>query len=99
MGLPLKDISGFPEKIIQPLTGIKKEDEQALKLDFYNQGIDIMATKEIYFVKKKMINAILKLWRKYDRLNVQVDSREEAEQIADAIISASSTILEVKNKE
>lgn len=60
----------------------------------YNKAIDDQGKRKIGNNKEKAVNAILKLWRKYDRLKVQVDSQEEAEQIVDAIIKDEAKIIE-----
>lgn len=85
-GVRLGDIKGLMiEKIIKPLDGNKRNDEEVMKLDFYNQAIEQQSERRLFLSRNKGIKAILKLWEKYDRLNVQVTSKEEAEQIIDAL--------------
>lgn len=100
MSVKAMDIKGFLiEKIEKPLTGIKKDDEEVMKLSYYNQAIDAQGEQRLALNRVKGIKVILKLWTKYDRLNVQKDSEEEASDIIDEIRKFLPQLLEVSNEQ
>ena len=98
---PLKELDDFQEI---NFNNYNEDDVRALQYWAF-KAYEIIKSKFVQPSEKKALSVksikkeILKQWNEYDRMNVQMDSHEEAERLAQAIHSAMPAQREVRYPE
>lgn len=98
--IPLKSIEGLMiEKIVKPLNGEKRNDEEVMKIDFYNQAITQQGEVKITLNREKLAKMIgPALWGEtWNQLGeiLQKNYYENHLKLSDAILNALPGLVEV----